>query len=117
MSVTVKVFTATKVLDISAETQYTCGTSKTAIIDKVVAFNNSTTLSNTVTVSVCQVLDTPSASNQLVQKTIQPNEYYLFPELTGLALAEGDRVVTDTAPSDGGVGETVVFRMSGREIT
>lgn len=110
MSVTVKVLVATKELEAAQTVQYTCLT-QSAILDKVVAFNNSATTASVLTLSIAPYNASIGPANQFVEKTIQPLEAYLFPELTGMALKTGEVVVTDPTNA------TIVFRMSGREIT
>lgn len=110
MSVTAKVMCATKELETTAHEQYLCS-AQAAILDKIVAFNNSASATDTITVTVVLAGGTIGPSTQFVEKIIQPLEAYTFPELTGMTLGNGETVVTDT------VNGALVFRMSGREIT
>lgn len=109
MTTITKCLVETKYLEASETTQYTAPTGTRTIIDKVTAFSAA---GGSVTLRAVPNGDTAGASNQMVAKTLAANESYTFPELVGHTLNSGDFI----SGAAGGA-NTVVIRISGREVT
>jgi hypothetical protein len=102
MTVAVKVLVPAQTLPLSsAAPLYTCAATA-AIVDKVTAYNNSASVAATLNLTV---------GVQLLKKTLQPEESYTCPEITGQVLVTGQTIVATTSAA------TINFRASGREVT
>jgi hypothetical protein len=109
MTTTAKCLLEAKYAENAQTTQYTAGSGVRTIIDKFTGYSPA---GGTLTVNVVASGGAAAASNIKVVKTLAANETYAFPELVGQILNSGDFV--STLP---GGANTVVIRMSGREIT
>ena len=101
MTVTIKDIVPTQTLPTASTTLYTCGVTA-AILDKWTAYNSSASVASTITVSLGGVL---------VKKTLQPEESYTFPEISGHSMVTGQTIVTTTTVV------SIVFHVTGREVT
>jgi hypothetical protein len=111
MSVNIRVFVPSKIVEASQTTQYT-SVGSTSIIDKFTATNFSA-----ASVSINVNLVTPETivgnENLIVKnRVLRPNETYLFPELVGQILMPNGFISTLA-----GTASAVNIRVSGREIT
>ena len=111
MSVNVKVFVPTQVIPTPNGTMYTCPT-PAALLDKISVFNSSDTTVATLNIVLERSTEPISANYLVIQKTLQPGESYLCPEITGAALQFDDRLVCGSTDAN-----TLTIRVSGREIT
>ena len=111
MTVTVKVLVPAKTVENAQTTQYTA-TGVTTIIDKFTATNYSAAAA-TISVNLVTVAGSAGNSNLITKtKTLQPSEFYTFPELVGQVLGVGDFISTIA-----GTASAINMRVSGREVT
>lgn len=111
MAVNVTVLIPAKTAENTQKTQY-ISTNLTTIIDKFTATNYS---GSTATLSVNLVTFADTAGNQnliVKQKTLQPGESYLFPEIVGHALVSGGFISTIASAAS-----SINIRASGRVIS
>jgi hypothetical protein len=92
-------------------TVYTCPTSTRTIIDKCTA-SNGTGGAVTLGINIVPASGAAGASNLILSKSIPAGEAYTFPEVVGHVLEAGG-VVSIIA----GANTSIVFRMSGREVS
>lgn len=112
MSVTAKALVEGKLLPSTVATQYTATNGKT-IIDKMSAMNiTSPAAASVVYVYIVTAGTAASTATLFVQKTLQGQETYTFPEIVGHTLEAGDFIAAYSS-----VASSVSFRSSGREIT
>jgi hypothetical protein len=102
-----KCLVETKYAENAETTQYTATTR--TIIDKVTAFSAA---GGTIAIKLVPNGGSAGASNLVVTKTLAANESYTFPEVVGHTLNAGDFI-----SALAGAANTVVIRISGREIT
>jgi len=113
MTVTARCVVESKYIETAETTQYTAPVGVRFIIDKVtIAAPAATTTS--VTLKVVPAAGTAGASNVVMQaKTMTASDpTYTCPELVGHILNPGDFISAIAT-----VASSVVFRMSGREVT
>lgn len=91
-------------------TVYTAATGTRVIIDKFGGY--SPTAGVSLSVNIVPSGGSASAANLLAVKTFAAGEAYTFPELVGQVLAAGDFISLVASAAT-----TVVYRISGREIT
>jgi hypothetical protein len=111
MAATLRVIIPSKTAEAAQVTQY-ISANVTTTIDKFTATNYS---GSAATLSVNLVTFADSAGNQnliVKTKTLQPNETYTFPEITGHALENGGFISTLA-----GTSSAVNIRASGRVIS
>ena len=111
MSVSVKNIIPSKTAEAAQTTQYTADNVST-IIDKFTAVNYSASAAD---ISVNLVISSGSAADSNLvtkSKTLQPNESYTFPEITGHVLAPSSFISTLAGTAD-----SISIRASGREVT
>lgn len=112
MSVTAKALVESKLLPSTVATQYTASNGKT-IIDKMSVMNiTSPAAASIVYIYIVPAGGSTATSNLFVQKTLQGQETYTFPEVVGHTLEAGDFIAAYSS-----VASSVSFRASGREIT
>lgn len=111
MSFTTKVLVPPLLLQATQTPQYTA-TSVRAVIFKATV-TNIDTVARSFSVNLVQSGGSPGSSNLVIDnRTVQPDETYMCPELVGHALDPGGSI--STIASAGGA---LVFRVSGPEIT
>jgi len=111
VTVTPKALIPAKTAENVQTTQYTAS-NVTTIIDKFTATNYSVTAA-TITVNLVTSGDTAALSNAVVYlKTLQPQETYTFPEISGHVLAAGGFISTLASAT-----LAIGIRASGREVT
>lgn len=109
MTTTAKCLVETKYAENADTTQYTAPGGTRTLIDKASAFS---TAGGTITLRLVPNGGTAGASNVVATKTLAANESYTFPEIVGHTLNSGDFI-----SSVAGAANTVVLRISGREVT
>lgn len=111
MSVTAKCLVEAKQAENAQTTQYT-STGVTTIIDKFTATNTSASAAS-ISVNIAVAAATTGDNNLIVKtKTLQPAETYIFPELVGQIMNNGDYISTIASAAT-----SITIRVSGREIT
>lgn len=90
-------------------TVYTAAAGTRVIIDK---FSGYSAAGGTLTVNVVGSGGSAAASNVVASKTFSAGEAYTFPELVGQILGPADFISIIAAAAN-----TVVYRISGREVT
>lgn len=111
MTVTASVLIPSKTAENTAATQYT-SQGVTTIIDKFTAINYSAAAA-AITVYLVANGGSPSSDNIITKtKTLQANEFYTFPEITGHVLANGSYISTTAS-----VATAISIRASGRIIS
>lgn len=112
MAVTVVSLIASKQAENAQTTQYTAGTSVTAIVDKFTV-TNTTAGAVTFSANVVTAAGAAGAANLVLDaRSIAVNETYTCPELVGQVLEAGDFISTLA-----GAATSLTIRASGREIT
>lgn len=109
MTTTAKCLLQAKYAEATQTTQYTTATGTRTIIDSCTVFSSA---GGTITINLVPSGATAGASNVKLVKTLAANETYSCPGLVGQILNAGDFVSTIAGAAD-----TVVIRISGREIT
>lgn len=109
MTTTTKCLVEAKYAENAETTQYTAPAGTRTIIDKMSGYSPA---GGTLSVKVIASGGTASADELLVVKTLAAGEAYTFPEIVGHTLNTGDFI--STLP---GGANTVVIRVSGREVT
>lgn len=110
MAVNAKCILEAKYAENSETTQITSTGVKT-IIDKFTG-TNVTATARSLIVKIIASGGTASTDETIVNKTIQPDETYTFPEVVGHVLNAGDFISTTAAAAS-----AIVIRSSGREIS
>lgn len=111
MTVNVTVLVAPKQMESTQTTQYTA-VSVRAIIDKATV-TNTDTVARTFSVNLVTVSGSAGNSNLVIDdRTVQPGETYLCPELVGHALLSGGFISTIASAAT-----ALTLRVSGREIS
>jgi hypothetical protein len=95
----------------SQTTVYTAPTLTRTIIDKCSGYNG-TAGPVTLGINLVDSGGTASSTNLLMSKSIAAGEAYTFPEIVGHVLEAGDFVSVIA-----GAATSIVFRMSGREVS
>lgn len=104
-----KCLVETKYAENAETTQYTAQSGTRTIIDKCTAFSAA---GGTISIKLVPNGGSAGASNLVVTKTLAANESYTFPEVVGHTLNAGDFI-----SALAGAANTVVIRITGREIT
>lgn len=111
MTVTATTLVDSKYVENVQTTQYT-STNLTTIIDKCTVSNN-TASAVTLTINLVNNGGTAGADNIFVPTiTVQPNSYYLCPEIVGQTLKNGQFLSTLA-----GSASALTIRISGRQIS
>lgn len=111
MGVTTKVLVPAKVVESAQTTQYTA-TNVKAMIDKFTATNFGAVVAS-ISVNLVSAAGTTGNQNLIIKaKTLQPGESFLFPQVVGHVLDEGDFISTLASAAN-----TINIRVSGREIS
>lgn len=111
MAVTSRVLIPAKTAEAAQTTQY-ISANVVSIIDKFTATNYSGSAA-TLTVNLVTFADSAGNQNLMVKaKTLQPNETYTFPEVTGHVLEQGGFISTLA-----GTSSAINIRASGRVIS
>ena len=110
MAVTYKTLVPSKQAESTQTVQYTASGTR-AVIDKCTATNTSASVV-TISFNLIQSLGVAGDGNLITkQRSIYPSETYVFNELSGHVLQDGDSISTiASAPS------SLTIRISGREI-
>ena len=112
MTVIVKTLVAPVQLSSAQTTQYTTPAATRCIIDKATA-TNTDTVARTFSVNLVQSGGSAGAANLVLDnKSLQPDETYLCPELVGQVLDPGAFVSTIASAAS-----AITFRVSGREVS
>lgn len=112
MAVTAKCLVEAAYIANAETTQYTAPAGTRTIIDKVTATNTGAA-ATTIVAKIVPSGGTAAAGNVVApSKALAVNEVYTFPELVGQILNPGDFI--STLP---GAANSVVLRISGREVT
>lgn len=111
MTVTARPLVTAAYASNSQTTVYTAPAGTRTIIDKCGAYNG-TGGAVTLTINVVPSGGSASAVNVVMSKSIGAGEAYLFPEIVGHVLETGGFVSVLA-----GAASSIVFRMSGREVT
>lgn len=111
MTVTATVLVPPKQMEAAQTTQYTA-TNVRAIIDKATV-TNTDTVARTFSVNIVTSGGSAGNSNIVIDnRTVQPDETYLCPELVGHVLLSGGFISTIASNAT-----SLTLRVSGREIT
>ncbi len=112
MTVAAKCLVEAKFAENAETTQYTSPAGTRTIIDKCTA-TNAGAASTTIVERIVPAGGTAGAANMIApSKTLAVGEVYTFPEMVGQVLNPGDFI--STLP---GAANSIVIRISGREIT
>jgi len=112
MTVTVKTLVVPTQLPATQTTQYTTPAATRCIIDKATV-TNTDTVARTFSANIVQASGSPGNANLIIDdKSVQPNETYLCPELVGQVLDPGAFLSTIASAAS-----ALTLRVSGREIS
>ena len=112
MTVTVKTLVSPTQMPIAQTTQYTTPAATRCIIDKATV-TNTDTVPRTFSANIVQASGSPGNANLIIDdKSVQPNETYLCPELVGQVLDPGAFLSTIASAAS-----ALTLRVSGREIS
>lgn len=110
MSVTATVLIQPKVAEDVQTAQFTSAGAIT-LIDKFTARNYSGTAAD-LSINLIQRNDVAGDNNLVAKRTLQPGETYLFPEVVGHYLGDGDSISTLA-----GTATSISIRSSGRVVS
>ena len=88
MTVTTKALVSSVILPAGTSTPYTC-TVKATILDKITVFNSDTITTADISISL------PLGADNLMVKTLQPQESYMCPEIAGHTLNKDQSFTID----------------------
>lgn len=111
MSVTAKPLVTAAYAANSQTTVYTAPTATRTIIDKCTGYNG-TAGAVTLGINIVPLSGSAAAANLIMSKSIAAGEAYTFPEVVGHVLEAGGFVSVVA-----GSANSIVFRMSGREVS